>query len=447
MDVIVVDVPDLGNRSYIVHDGVIAVVIDPSRRIDEIIKQAKNLEIKAIFETHIHNDYVTGGYALATRLRIPYYVSADDHVLFERSTVKDKQKVSIGEMSVTALASPGHTFSHLSYLVEQPGQTPMLFTGGSLLYGAVGRPDLISIEATPKLAKAQYRTAQNFIDILDPETIIYPTHGFGSFCAATPTEAINVSTLAQQILTNHVYTSGSQEKFVKELIDNLDVYPSYYAYMAPENLKGPKQALLNMPARLTYGAVIRAVHDGSAIIDMRSRTIYASGHLVGTYNIELSNDFTTYVGWLIDWDTPIIVIGSRTEDIQIAQEQLSLIGREKLDGYSVPEIMLTNSENNSSYSVKTFSDLYRHEDQSSIVILDVRRNGEWEKGHITGAIHIPLHELEMNLDKVPNNKQIWVHCAGGFRASIAASILDSAGKKVVLINDIYSNAVDAQLTI
>ncbi len=447
MKVIVVDVPDLGNRSYIVHDGARAVVIDPSRRIDEIIKRSKGLEIKAIFETHIHNDYVTGGYALATKLGASYYVSADDQVTFERSEIKDKQKVLVGNLSITALASPGHTFSHLSYLVEQSGQTPMLFTGGSLLYGAVGRPDLISAEATPKLAKAQYQTAQDFINILDPETVIYPTHGFGSFCAATPTEAISVSTLSQQIQTNHVYTSGNLEIFVKELVDNLDVYPSYYAYMAPENLKGPKQAALNLPDKLTREAVMRAIHDGSAIIDMRSRTVYANEHLVGTYNIELSNDFTTYAGWLIEWNTPLVIIGSRAEDVQIAQEQLSLIGREMLAGYSTPETILTDVKSNSNYPVKNFDDLHQLDDSTSVVVLDVRRNGEWQKGHIKGAMHIPLHELKVNIDKLPNDKQIWVHCAGGFRASIATSILDSAGKKVVLIDDNYTRAVKAGLTI
>jgi glyoxylase-like metal-dependent hydrolase (beta-lactamase superfamily II) len=198
MKTIVIDVPELGNRSYIVHDGKNAIIIDPSRRTQEIIDRAKGLDIKAVFETHIHNDYVTGGYQLSAKLAIPYYVSAADPVSFARVSIEDKQKVVIGELNITAIASPGHTLSHLSYLVEQTGETDRLFTGGSVLYGTVGRPDLISKQATPDLAKAQYQTAHHFVEILEPETIIYPTHGFGSFCAATPTEAVDHSTLSKQ---------------------------------------------------------------------------------------------------------------------------------------------------------------------------------------------------------------------------------------------------------
>jgi hydroxyacylglutathione hydrolase len=217
--------------------------------------------------------------------------------------------------------------------------------------------------------------------------------------------------------------------------------------MAPANLKGPNQPSLNTPSELTKQTIMLAMHQGSAVIDLRTRALYASEHLMGTYNIELSNDLTTYAGWLIGWDVPIIIIGLRVEDVQSAQGKLSLIGRDVIGGYSTTEPILDDPTTNSSYPIKTFADLSQIEDRSTVTIVDVRRNAEWNIDHIDGAIHIPLHTLESNISKVPDDKPVWVHCMSGFRASIAASILDSTKKQVVLINDNYSNAIKAGITI
>lgn len=440
MEVIIIDVVELGNRSYIVHDGHTAFVIDPSRRIDQLIDKARDLglDIEAVFETHIHNDYVTGGFSLSQKLAIPYYISANDLTSFEHIPIKPEQSIQVGQLRVTALHSPGHTHSHTSYLVEHQDQTPALFSGGSLLYGAVGRPDLISPQATPGLARDQYQTAQFYLKRLKPETLIYPTHGFGSFCAATETESVNISTLKQQLKSNHVYISQDEKKFVSELLAGLDAYPSYYSYMATENLEGPLEANLTLPDQLTKEKIISALHDGVAIIDLRSRTAYSSKHLIGTYNIELNNSLATYVGWLISWQTPLILVGQTADQIRAAQEQLSLIGRELLEGHTVASNLLASSNQINNYMVKSFSEFASEQKKNQLVLIDVRRQGEWQKEHIKGALHIPLHQLENRLSEVPEGA--WIHCAGGYRASIAASILDKAGKKPVLIDDEFKSA-------
>jgi hydroxyacylglutathione hydrolase len=447
MKVIPIDVPELGNRSYIVHDGSSAIVIDPSRKTKQIINQAKKAKVKivAVFETHIHNDYVTGGFALAKELGCDYYVSAEEYVEFERKKIVHEETIKIGELEITALASPGHTHHHLSYLVVQKKSKPVLFSGGSLLYGAVGRTDLVSPESTAELAKAQYRTAQFFVDRLDPATELYPTHGFGSFCAATETEHISASTIKHQLKTNSAYTAENEASFVKELIKSLDAYPSYYAYMASFNLKGPIDPKLDSPKPLNKQAILRALHAGAAVIDMRSRIAYAVEHLPGSYNIELSNSLATYVGWLFAWETPVILVAASAKAISEAQEQLSLIGRDIISGKITPTELLKSNNNTASYAVRGFVDVPDALKNGNVSILDVRRRLEWEKGHIPKARHIPIHELINRINEIAKDKEVWVHCASGFRASIAASILSGNGYDVVLIDDNYENASKAGL--
>jgi hydroxyacylglutathione hydrolase len=447
--VIKIEIPELGNRSYIVHDGKSAVVIDASRRIKQVIDAAtnENLKIEAVFETHIHNDYVTGGFALAKKLKLPYYVSKHEHVQFERAEIEPDQTVTAGSLSVTAVASPGHTHNHLSYLVEAPGATAALFSGGSLLYGAVGRTDLISAKDTSVLARAQYQTAKLYAKKLDHATLLYPTHGFGSFCAATETENVDISTIGHQLISNQAYTAKDEDSFVAELLDNLEDYPSYYVYMAPANLKGPLEPKLDKPTLLTKEAIKEAVHSGRGIVDMRSRIAYAAKHLKGTYNIELTSDLATYVGWLIRWDEPLILVAETSEEVERAQEQLSLIGRELIAGQSRPAELLAAVTKTSSYPVSQFSDLAKVITDDNVVVIDVRRGSEWRRGHIKTALHIQLHELVVKLPDISSDKEIWVHCASGFRASIAASIIGSSGKNVVLLNDNYNNAQKAGLDI
>jgi hydroxyacylglutathione hydrolase len=447
--VIAIEIAELGNRSYIVHDGHSAIVIDPSRRIRQVIEvaQANKLAIEAVFETHVHNDYVTGGYALAQKLGIPYYISKHEHTHFTHEGIVPEQTIKFGAFSVTALAAPGHTPHHLGYLVEAPDQPAALFSGGSLLYGAVGRTDLVSPEMTAKLAGNQYQTAQFFAARLDPSTLLYPTHGFGSFCAATETQDVQTSTIGRQLATNSAYTSKDESSFVEELLDGLESYPSYYAYMAPANLRGPLEPDLIAPALLTKETLMSALHSGAGIVDMRSRKAYAARHMSGTYNIELNDDLATYVGWLIKWDEPLILVAETADEVGRAQEKLSLIGREVSGGQMRPDDLLKAASKTSSYPVHDFADLAKVIDQPNISVIDVRRNSEWKKGHIESALHIPLHELISRADEIPKEAEVWVHCAAGFRASIAASILAGIRSNVVLINDNFANAQKAELEI
>ena len=440
MRIVPIDIPELGNRSYLVHDEHTAVVIDPSRRTQQIIDkaEAEHVTIRAVFETHVHNDYVTGGFTLARQAGAPYYISNADEVSFAHEPLKPEQPISVGTLTITAVATPGHTHNHIGYLITTENGPASFFSGGSLLYGAVGRTDLISEDATKPLAHAQYQTAQHLVARLTPNTKLYPTHGFGSFCAATQTEDVAVSTIAQQLRTNPVFAS-EEEAFVQRLLDGLDVHPAYYARMAPLNAAGPLEPDLTPPQQLTQAEVLKALHMGSAVVDMRARIAYASKHVPGTFNVESGNDLATYIGWLIRWKSPLILISSNSDEVSAAQEQLSLIGRGLIAGQTTPTHLLSGYSQVASYPARTFADL-QEAAYDSLFILDVRRISEWNAAHVRNARHIPLHEIAQRIHELPRDEPIWVYCASGFRASIATSMLSTNGLHPSLINDNFSNA-------
>ena len=208
LTVLVIDTPTLGDRSYLVHDGEVAFVVDPQRDIDRVLTllDEHGVRLTHVFETHIHNDYVTGSLALAERTGAQYLVNGEDDVSFTRTPVADGQVVEVGgRMRLTALATPGHTFTHLSYALthQQDGldQSVGVFSGGSLLYGATGRPDLLGPEHTDDLVRHQHASAHRLAELLPDEAEVYPTHGFGSFCSATQSDATE-STIGQERRTN-----------------------------------------------------------------------------------------------------------------------------------------------------------------------------------------------------------------------------------------------------
>ncbi|MGB5111649.1 MAG: MBL fold metallo-hydrolase, partial [Mycobacterium sp.] len=186
MHVEVISTEDLGDRSYLVHDGTSAVVVDPQRDVDRVEKMLADLGVQCamVVETHIHNDYVTGGFDLAMRNGCPYVVNAADDVSFARLAVSDGDELTVGAMTIRVMATPGHTDTHLSYVISEGEQIPAVFTGGSLLYGSVGRTDLVDVGRTEELTRAQYHSARRLAAELPDAAPVYPTHGFGSFCSA-----------------------------------------------------------------------------------------------------------------------------------------------------------------------------------------------------------------------------------------------------------------------
>ena len=444
LSILAIDTPTLGDRSYLVHDGEVAFVVDPQRDIDRVLTllDEHDVRLSHVFETHIHNDYVTGGLALAQRTGAHYLVNGEDDVSFTRTPVADGQVVEVGErMRITALATPGHTFTHLSYLLSDTaadgGQDVGVFSGGSLLYGATGRPDLLGPEHTHALVHHQHASAHRLAELLPDEAEVYPTHGFGSFCSATQSDATS-STIGREKQANPVLTQD-EETYVDELLAGLGPWPAYYAHMAPANAAGPSEPDLTPPVVADATELRRRVETGEWVVDLRNRTAFAAGHAPGTLNFGLDGGFATYLGWLVTWGTPITLLGETAEDVAEAQRELVRIGVDRPAAHATGGPEDWSDRGLSSFATATFADLAHVRHHREVVVLDVRRADEHDAARIDGAVNIPLHELWDRLGDVPAG-EVWVHCAGGYRASVAASMLDAAGRPLVAIDDSFDNA-------
>ena len=444
LNILTIDTPSLGDRSYLVHDGESAFVIDPQRDIDRILDllATEGVRLLDVFETHIHNDYVTGGLALADATGAAYHVNAADEVGFDRMPIVDGDVIEVGpRMRVTALATPGHTFTHLSYalseVTDEGEQQVAVFTGGSLLYGATGRPDLLGPDHTDALVRHQHASAHRLAQMLPDEAEVFPTHGFGSFCSATQSEATS-STIGQEKLANPVLTQD-EETYVAELLAGLGAWPAYYAHMGPVNSAGPAAPDLTLPSRADASELRRRIEAGEWVVDLRSRTAFAAGHSPGTLNFGLDGPFSTYLGWLIEWGTPVTLLGDTQEHVSKAQRELVRIGIDRPAAYADGGPADWSDRGLSSFPTATFADLAQVRHHRDVVILDVRRDEEFAGAAIDGALSIPLHQLWGRRDEVPQG-EVWVHCAGGYRASVAASMLDAGEREVVAIDDTFANA-------
>jgi glyoxylase-like metal-dependent hydrolase (beta-lactamase superfamily II)/rhodanese-related sulfurtransferase len=437
LTILTLETPTLGDRSYLVHDGAVAFVVDPQRDIDRVLELADEADVRItdVFETHIHNDYVTGGFALAQVTGARYHVNADDRVSFARESIRDGDVVDVSPtLRVRAVHTPGHTFTHLSYVLE--GDTAAVFSGGSLLLGSTGRPDLLGPEHTDVLVRHQHASARRLADQLPDEAHVMPTHGFGSFCSATQSEGATASTIGQERRSNPVLTQ-SEEQYVADVLAGLDVYPAYYVHMAPRNAAGPEEADLSAPATADKAELRRRLEAGEWLVDLRVRTAFAAGHAKGTINIGLDGQFSTYLGWLIPWGTPVTLLGDDAAQVMQAQREMVRIGIDRPAAAATGGPGEWTDESLSAFPRATFADLAHVRHHRPVAVLDVRRRREWADAHVTGSVNIPIHELLDRLSDVPAG-EVWVHCAGGYRASVAASLLTSNGIQVVLVDDSFA---------
>jgi rhodanese-related sulfurtransferase len=276
---------------------------------------------------------------------------------------------------------------------------------------------------------------------------VLPTHGFGSFCSSAETSDTDHSTIAEERRTNIALTTGDEERFVTEILGGLTAYPRYYAHMAPRNRQGPAAVDLSPPEPVDPVELRRRIHAGEWVVDLRDRRAFARSHLAGTVNVEIGDSFVTYLGWTIRWGTPVTLVGDTAEEVAEAQRQLVRIGIDRPAGAATggPSVWGAGGDLRS-YRSATFDEL-AGEGLDDVVVLDVRRHDEHDEGHVAGAVHIPLDELEDRMDDVPADRPVWVHCATGFRASIAASLVDRSGRTVVVLHDDWDAAPRAGLSV
>lgn len=439
-----IETASLGDRTYLVHDGDVAIVVDPQRDIDRVLACAEEhgVAITHVAETHVHNDYVSGGLTLARVTGATYLHAAAEQLPFDHRPVRDGEVVAVGSLRVEVVHTPGHTEHHLAFVVTGDGSPPAVFTGGSLLLGSVGRTDLVAPGLTEQLTRAQFRSAHALADRLPGDATVHPTHGFGSFCSSASSDEDSDGTLATERKVNVALAASSEDEFVERLLRDLDAFPRYYAHMGPLNRAGGIAIDLSPPAEVEPAELARRIHRGEWVVDLRPRRDFAACHVAGTIGIELADGFSTYLAWLVPWGMPLTLLADDPDTIAAAQRQLVRVGIDRVAGAAAgsPESWVPDGERRS-YPVVTFADL----DADRLPpVLDVRRAGEHADGHIVGAVNVPLHELTARIADVPVGT-VHVHCASGFRASIAASLLDRAGHDVVLIDDDYAQAESAGL--
>jgi glyoxylase-like metal-dependent hydrolase (beta-lactamase superfamily II)/rhodanese-related sulfurtransferase len=444
----VIEVTGLGNRGYLAGGERTAVVVDPPRDIDRVMAVAarRGVRISHVVETHVHNDYVSGGLELARVTGAAYLVPAAARVSFERTPVRDGDSVRVDAgLALRALATPGHTPHHTSYVLEDDGTAVAVFTGGSLLIGTVGRPDLVEPRLTEPLARAQHASARRLAAELPDEAAVLPTHGFGSLCSSTQT-AGGDTTIGKEKASNDVLTRDV-DAFVADLLAGLDDTPAYYTHMGPANAAGPAPVDLTPPAQAGPDDIADRMAAGEWVVDLRHRVAFAEGHVAGSFNFEARGQLAVYLAWLIPWGRPVTLLAESAEQLAAAQRELVRVGidRPAAAATGAPADWLRPGERPASFRRATFADLAAHP-RDGVVVLDVRRDSERAGGHVEGSVHLPVHTLHRRLGEVPAG-QVWVHCAGGARAAMAASLLDAAGRDVVAVDDGFDAAEKAGLVV
>lgn len=434
----------LGHQSYLIadEDAGIAAVVDPRRDVDIYLQaaDAAGAQIAHVFETHVHNDYITGACEIRERTGATIVNAASAELAYDYQAVRDSDRIEVGSLAVVALATPGHTPDHLSYAVYEAGRTAptAVFTGGSMLVGSAGRTDLVSSGMTLTLTREQYRSLRRLLDTLPDEALVYPTHGAGSFCGATTGGSpARRSTIGQERQVNPAALAHDEAAFVRQQLAGYGVYPAYYSYMGEINQRGPR-VLGGLPALapLAPRVVRHNLDHGLPLIDGRARAAFAREHVPGALNIELDASFGTYVGWLLPFNKPLMLLVEDEDGRKEAVAQLIRIGYEELRGYLDGGVAAWKA---AGYPTGTFEaidvdELHRRWQQHErLVVLDVRDAAEWSSGHIPGSQHIHIGDLMRHLHEIPLDVPVATICRSGHRAEMAASIVAALGRETIAV--------------
>jgi hydroxyacylglutathione hydrolase len=414
----------LGNSAYLVDlgDGR-ALAVDPSRDLRALRPAAERnrLQVAYVAETHLHADFLSGACQLS-EADGAQIIAGDGGRAFAHTALADGDELGVGDLTLRALATPGHTFEHLSYLLLDGFRPLALFTGGSLLVGAAARTDLAGPEHTDELTRAQFRSLRRLAS-LPADTTVYPTHGAGSFCSAPP-GAERTTTIGRELANNPLLAITDEDEFTRTLLGGLGSYPSYFLRLAEVNRRGP--AILGRPPRLdplTAAAVQAHRQHGGEVIDVRPPEDFAAGHLPRSLSIPLRPAFGTWLGWLADPDRPLVFVRHGDQDPEEIIWQCLKIGYEHLVGELTGGVAAWQAAGES----VARNDTVRAEALGDWTVLDIRQDDEFADGHIPGALHRELGTVAGDAASLPP-QPLAVMCAHGERAATAASVLERAGR-------------------
>lgn len=433
--------PGLSINTYIVIDSTTkkAAVIDPFRDTSSVIEliRKEGADVIAILETHVHADFISGAKQLQHDLNgnALIYCSGLGGVewtpKYADVIVKDHQDVVLGNWRLQAWHTPGHTPEHLMWVLFDDKTPIKAFTGDFLFVGSIGRPDLLGQEECERLASKLYESVFKVLPLLPDGIEILPGHGAGSLCgkgiAAQP-----ISTLGEQRKNNPALLAKPMQDWIRGILENMPSAPAYFAKVKKLNVSGlPLMQDLSPVKKITLNSIPRLTSKESFLLDIRSKEDFAASHFNGSINVPYSPMFLNWAPLVIPYDNSVTIIAK--DDVHLASVMMSLksVGIDRLagicilDDHAIGEL----SDKLASFPLISPLDAFKQIQfkGEGVVIIDVRTPSEWNNGHISGALHIELKDLEENIPQLPKGKTIGTICGSGYRASIAASLLQKHG--------------------
>ncbi len=408
----------LGHSSYLVDlgDGT-AALLDPPRLPTAQLEaaQRRGLRVAWTIDTHSHADYVTGSPGLVATSGAVFVAPEASRLATPHRAVADGDRVRLApDVALIAIATPGHTPDHHAYLLDVDGRVEALFSGGSLMVGAVGRTDLMGAELAEPLAHEMFRSLRRF-DALPDDLAVLPTHGAGSFCSA-PGGDRRTTTLGHERATNALLRIAEEDAFVEALVSGFGTFPSYFARLPEVNRLGPhRYDAIPQLSELSPEEVEIAAADGAAIVDVRSIAAFAAGHVPGSLSNQLRAVFGTWIGWLVEPGCPIVFVGDDTTDLDDAVRQCLDVGHEHFAGRLRGGIDAWRASGRPIASIPLVG-----ADTMREFVVDVRQADEFRRGHVLGAVNV---ELAMTRAHEFSNEPLSVMCGHGERAMTAASML------------------------
>lgn len=429
----------LAHASYMFGSKGEAAVVDPQRDVEIYLEAAQKngLTIRHIFETHLHADFVSGHRELAQRTGAKIYLGAAAGAKFEHVELHDGYTLQIGDTCLTALETPGHTPESICLVLTdcEHGDEPWaVFTGDTLFIGDVGRPDLSPTHTPPELADMMFDSLHHKLMTLPDKTLVYPAHGAGSLCGRNM-RTESSSTIGTERLTNWALQIKSREDFVAQMTSNLPARPEYFAQDAAINREGapPLNDLPALtpisPADLQY-----QIAQGVTAVDVRHQDEFAAGHVPNSISIPLGGQFASWAGAVLGLSADPVLIGATEEQVSEARLRLARVGMEEIAGYLEGGIEAWQAAGLPLAQVPqvTVEELKIQLDKGTMRVLDVRREGEWNAGHLEGAAWHALDTFKRALPEVSNDAPLAVHCKSGYRSMIASSFLQRAGHNNVV---------------
>jgi hydroxyacylglutathione hydrolase len=428
---IVVPVRDegLGNTSWLIDLGDRRVaVVDPGRYPGDFLAEAERRGARVAFsvETHLHADFVTGSRELAS-YGTTVVAPAAGGLEWPHRPMNDGDVLDLGGLSLRALSTPGHTPEHLAYLLRDGDRPVGVFTGGSLLVGAVARTDLIALDRTEELARALWRSLHEKLLTLPDGLAVYPTHGAGSFCSP-PAGDRRWTTIGDERRANPLLAAPDEDAFVKALLDGLGSYPPYFHDLREINRTGPPVLGIPQPGLPALGldAFRRLLDGGAAVIDTRPVDAWAAGHVPGVLAIPLRAQFASWLGWLVERDEPLVFVVGGDQDRAELVRQCHQIGYDRIIGELASGMTTWTAAR-----LPTRTTPLTDASHAGPGVLDVRQDREHADGHVPGVTHLELGRLPDVADRLDDVEAVM--CAHGERAATAASILERAGRPGVAV--------------